>query len=78
MLCDYDLKYLASIPEVKRVVELIEDLDAELSRSFEQEIVEIQNHLVDDLRKLIIDSKNGYCLSDDDIDRIIDYLVRPF
>lgn len=78
MLCDYDLKYLASIPEVKRVVELIEDLDTELHRSFDQEIVEIQNNLVEDLKRLIIDSKNGYCLSDADIDKIIDHLVRPF
>lgn len=78
MLCDYDLKYLSTVPEIKRVVELIEDLDSELTRSFDQEIVEIQNHLVDDLRKLIIDSKNGYSLSDDSIDRIIDYLVKPF
>ena len=78
MLCDYDLKYLASIPEVKRVVELIEDLDTELVRSFDQEVLEVQNHLVDDLRKLIIDSKNGYSLTDDDIEKIIDHLVRPF
>lgn len=78
MLSDYDLQYLASIPEVKRVVELIEDLDTELVRAFDQEIVEIQNHLVDDLRQLIIDSKNGYCLSDEDIDKIIDQLIIPF
>lgn len=78
MLCDYDLKYLASIPEVKRVVELIEDLDTELVRAFDEEVLEVQNHLVDDLRKLIIDSKNGYNLSDGDIDEIIGHLVKPF
>ena len=59
-------------------MELIEDLDTELVRSFDQEVLEVQNSLVDDLRKMIIDSKNGYSLTDDDIDRIIDHLVRPF
>ena len=78
MLCDYDLQYLATVPEVKRVVELIEDLDTELHRSFDQEIVEVQNHLVDDLRQLIFDSKNGHCLSDQDIEKIIDQLILPF
>lgn len=78
MLCDYDLQYLASIPDIKRTVELIEDLDSELSRSFDQEIVEVQNHLVDDLRRLIFDSKNGYSLTDHDIEKIIDHLVKPF
>lgn len=78
MLCNYDLDYLKSDQTIKRVVNLIEELDTELTRSFDQEIVEVQNHLVDDLRQLIIDSKNGYCLSDDDIEKIIDYLVKPF
>lgn len=78
MLSDYDLDYLKNDPAIKRVVELIEELDTELSRAFDHEIVEIQNHLVDDLRQLIIDSKNGYCLSDQDIEKIIDQLILPF
>ena len=78
MLCDYDLDYIKSDQSIKRVVELIEDLDTELSRSFDQEIMDIQNHLVEDLKRLIIDSKNGYCLSDQDVDEIIDQLISPF
>lgn len=78
MLCDYDLDFLKNDHAIKRIVELIEDLDTELSRAFDHEIVEIQNHLVEDLKRLIIDSKNGYCLSDEDIDKIIDQLIIPF
>lgn len=78
MLCNYDLDYIKNDQAVKRVVNLIEELDTELHRAFDQEIVEIQNHLVEDLKRLIIDSKNGYCLSDQDIDKIIDHLISPF
>lgn len=78
MLCDYDLDYIKSDQAIKRVVELIEDLDTELHRAFDQDIVEIQNNLVEDLKRLIIDSKNGYCLSDQDVDKIIDHLISPF
>lgn len=78
MLCDYDIDFLKNDPAIKRVVELIEDLDTELHRSFDQEIVDIQNHLVDDLKQLVLDSKNGYCLSDQDVDKIIDQSILPF
>ena len=78
MLCNYDLDYIKNDQSIKRVVDLIEDLDTELHRSFDQEIMDIQNHLVDDLRQLIINSKNGYCLTDQDVDKIIDQLNSPF
>lgn len=78
MLCDYDIDFLKNDQAIKRVVELIEDLDTELHRAFDQEIVEVQNHLVEDLKRLVIESKNGYCLSDADIDKIIDQMILPF
>lgn len=78
MLCNYDLDYIKSDQAIKRVVNLIEKLDTELHRAFDQEVLDVQNSLVDDLRQLIIDSKNGYCLSDQDIDKIIDHLISPF
>lgn len=78
MMCDYDLDYLKNDPAIKRVVNLIEDLDSELRRSFDQEVLDVQNSLVDDHRQLVLDSKNGYCLSDQDIEKIIDQLILPF
>ncbi len=78
MISKYDLDHLKNDHAIKRTVELIEDLDTELHRSFDQEVLDIQNHLVDDLKQLIIISKNGYCLSDQDVDEIIDQLILPF
>lgn len=78
MLCDYDIDFLKNDPAIKRVVELIEDLDTELHRAFDQEVLDVQISLVEDLKRLIIDSKNGYFLNDSDIEKIIDQLILPF